>query len=196
MRAIFFLLTVIDLLAVFGLLYGGEPAVQPAISWLLLYSCVPAWLMGAQVAKDQVGSHTGSARSLAQILAVSSLAFVACAAVLTFPSLPPDRWPALYLMVLVYALRLAPGAAFSVLLCPFLALIADQKALTAVSAVVCQVCAWTGAYLLMRQNPDWAHQFLTYSLWVPYWGFSLALGGMATRFSRPKPPARQLLESR
>lgn len=177
LRNMFLLFTAVDLLAINAILDGrSEEIAQMALMWLLLYSSVAGWAMGARAWKECQG-HCPGPQAMLRILTCSSIFYAACAAALQFGSQNPETWVGVYLFLLVYFLRLTPPAAATILVTPFL-WISQPRSKTVLLVLICQVCCWYGGYRLTGGQAGWRDVFLQFGLWAPNWGFALMVGGM------------------
>lgn len=173
----FVLFTLIDLLAINAVLDQRNPeTAQFALMWLLLYSAVAGWALGARAWKECQGKVPGP-QALLRLLTCSSIFFAACSAALQFAGKNPEDWLGIYLFLVVYVLRLTPAAAATILMTPFL-WVSQPKLKTLVTVIICQACCWYGGELVFRGQDRWYEGFLYTSLWAPNWGYALMIGGV------------------
>ncbi|MFN8606647.1 MAG: hypothetical protein U0931_03885 [Vulcanimicrobiota bacterium] len=177
LRNMFLLFTGLDLLAINEILTNrNEEAVQFSIMWLLFYSAVAGWALGARAWKECQG-NCPAPQALLRVLACSSLFYGACAAALQFGGRNPDSWLGVYLFLLIYLLRLTPPAAATILVTPFL-WVSQPRLKTLVLVAISQACCWYGGYRVTGGQEGWRDAFLQVSLWIPNWGFALMVGGL------------------
>jgi len=177
LRNMFLLFTAIDVLAISAVLDSGNPEIaQFALMWLLFSSSVPAWALGIRGWKECQGDCSGP-QALLRILTCSSLFFGACAAIIKLGSGNPEQWVGIYLIVVVYLLRLTPAAAATVLMTPFL-WVSQPKVKTVVLVAICQICCWYGGWVVFSGQEGWREGFLHFGMWAPNWGYALMVGGM------------------
>ena len=191
LRNMFLLFTAIDFLAISALLDPGESATKElAVWWLLLYSSVAAWALGARAWKECQGDCPRP-QALLRILTCSSLFFSGCAAAVQFAGKSPEGWIGVFLFLVVYLIRLLPAAAATILVSPFL-WICQPKIKTVPLLLICQACCWYGGWAFFGGQPGWREVFLQAAVWIPGWSYALMVGGVMLRLVLPaekRPPA-------
>jgi len=177
LKLMFVFLTAIDLFAISTILEQSSPeAANLALMWLLYYSSLVGWVIGGRAWQECSSTANGSL-TMIRLCTANSLVFAAVAAALQFGGRNPEEWMSLSIFMAVYLFRLAPLAAASVVLTPFLCLSARRPG-AVLAVLICQACAWWGAHLALGQDPTWKESFLLFGLWLPNWGFGFMAGGL------------------
>jgi hypothetical protein len=187
--ALTLLMLVLDFAAIRTLLLQDPFWSEMAAHWLLNLAWLPAASIGILSLKRSPQAKCRWARLLLTGTLANLLLGATCLG-LVLTVMQKDPMMEWVLFLVLYCLRLLPGAVAFILISPIFWIKAAQRGRYTSALLLGQALAWGSGYLLLGQSPDWPHTFFAFGLFLPYWAFTLMLGGsLLTTLSSQSPKA-------
>lgn len=158
---------------------GRDKFNEASVFWLVWGSTAIAWLAGGQLwFQSKFKQHSLPVRGLQVLTAaqVAGLALSLCLQLCLRQPLTGNPWVTWFL--LLYSVRLLPAAGLSAIGAPLLGLASWRHRPSRLAAGLCTASAWTAGWLFFGNWPDWVSTFLTFGLFVPFWGWAWLVGGL------------------
>lgn len=177
MRKIMALLFIaFDLIALWFLLGPESSATQNlAAVWLVQLAWIPAASLGSYAFKHDLKVNCSWAKWLL-VGATANTIWLVTTIALILTLVQPEPSLHLVFFLLLYFIRLLPGAAAFILLSPILWWKAQERRRYTGTLLWGQFCAWICGYFIFGGSSGWPNDFLSAAIALPYWSFSVMLG--------------------